>query len=209
MTILFTLHPSQSQPSQPHLQPEAPSHAGSHRDIRFRASSFDWRSVTQRYPVSSIRPLPTSQPKQFSPVQHVFSGYVHDIATQSRQRAVRAAFVRNWDSYKKYAWLWDELAPVSAKGRNTFGGWAATLVDSLDTLWIMNLPDEFHQAAAAAAQLDWANTTETAANLFETTIRHLGGLLSAFDLSHEPALLEKARELGNMLYMAFDTPNRM
>ena len=210
MTILFTLHPSQSQRSQqPHLQPGVPSRVDSHPDIRFRASSFDWRSVTQRYPVSSIRPLPTGQPKQFPRVQHVFSGYVHDAATQRRQRAVRAAFIRNWDSYKKYAWLWDELAPVSAKGRNAFGGWAATLVDSLDTLWIMGLPDEFDQAAAAAAQLDWANTTETAANLFETTIRHLGGLLSAFDLSHEPALLEKARELGDMLYMAFDTPNRM
>ncbi|KAK3898161.1 glycoside hydrolase [Staphylotrichum tortipilum] len=166
--------------------PEAPSHVGSHPDIRFRASSFDWRPVTQQYP-------------QFSPVQRVFSSYIHDTATQSRQRAVRAAFIRSWGSYKKYAWLWDDLAPVSAN----------KLVDSLDTLWIMNLPDEFYQAAAAAAQLDWANTTETAANLFETTIRHLGGLLSAFDLSHEPALLEKARELGNMLYMAFDTPNRM
>ncbi len=205
MTILFTL-----RPSQPHLKPEVPSHVGNHHpDIRFRESSFDWRSVTQRYPVSSIRPLPTGQPKQFPPIQHAFSGYVHDTTTKSRQRAVRAAFIRSWDSYKRYAWLWDELAPVSAKGKNTFGGWAATLVDSLDTLWIMNLPDEFYQAAAAAAQLDWANTTETAANLFETTIRHLGGLLSAFDLSHEPALLEKAQELGNMLYMAFDTPNRM
>lgn len=43
----------------------------------------------------------------------------------------------------------------------------------------------------------------------QTTIRHLGGLLSAYDLSGEPALLEKAHELGEMLYMAFDTPNRM
>lgn len=44
---------------------------------------------------------------------------------------------------------------------------------------------------------------------FQTTIRHLGGLLSAYDLSREPALLEKAQELGEMLYMAFDTPNRL
>jgi mannosyl-oligosaccharide alpha-1,2-mannosidase len=105
--------------------------------------------------------------------------------------------------------LRDELTPVSGGGKTTFGGWAATLVDSLDTLWIMDLTDDFHDAAAAAAQLDWANTTDTAANVFETTIRYLGGLLGAYDLSREPALLEKAQELGNMLYMAFDTPNRM
>lgn len=72
-----------------------------------------------------------------------------------------------------------------------------------------SLYDDFYQAAQFAAQLDWANTTETSANLFETTIRHLGGLLSAYDLSGEPALLDKAKELGDMLYMAFDTPNRL
>ncbi|POS69005.1 glycosyl hydrolase family 47 [Diaporthe helianthi] len=69
--------------------------------------------------------------------------------------------------------------------------------------------DEFYQAGQVAVELDWANTTETAANLFETTIRHLGGLLSAYDLSGENALLLKAKELGDMLYMAFDTPNGM
>lgn len=72
-----------------------------------------------------------------------------------------------------------------------------------------SLYDDFYQAAQVAVELDWANTTETAANLFETTIRHLGGLLSAYDLSGENALLLKAIELGDMLYMAFDTPNGM
>jgi mannosyl-oligosaccharide alpha-1,2-mannosidase len=103
----------------------------------------------------------------------------------------------------------DELTPLTGTGKNTFGGWAATLVDSLDTLWIMDLKSDFRDAAAAAATLDWSATEDGAANLFETTIRHLGGLLSAYDLSGEPALLQKARELGEMLYVAFDTPNRL
>lgn len=103
----------------------------------------------------------------------------------------------------------DELGPLSATGKNTFGGWAATLVDSLDTLWIMDLKQEFWEAVQAVAMIDWADTQETACNLFETTIRHLGGLLAAYQLSDEPVLLEKAVELGNMLYAGFDTPNRM
>lgn len=82
------------------------------------------------------------------------------------------------------------------------------MVDTLDTLWMMGLKDEFHEAAAAAVTIDW-ETKETAVNMFETTIRHIGGLLSAYDLSQEPALLHKAIELGNMLYAGFDTPNRM
>lgn len=99
--------------------------------------------------------------------------------------------------------------PLSGLGKDTFGGWAATLVDSLDTLWIMGLEEDFNEAVEAVATLNWANTTDTACNMFETTIRHLGGLLAAYDLSREPALLEKAVELGNMLYAGFDTPNRM
>lgn len=43
----------------------------------------------------------------------------------------------------------------------------------------------------------------------ETNIRHLGGLLAAFDLSQEPALLSKAIELGDILYAGFETPNHM
>lgn len=69
----------------------------------------------------------------------------------------------------------DELAPLSATGKNTFGGWAATLVDSLDTLWIMDLKEEFWEAVQAVATINWSDTEETACNLFETTIRHLGG----------------------------------
>ena len=122
---------------------------------------------------------------------------------------MRNAFLRCWDSYKEHAWLHDELKPVTGDATDTFGGWAATLVDSLDTLWIMGLKEEFFEAVEAVVQLDFSETTESGINVFETTIRHFGGLLGAYDLSGEPALLLKARELGDMLYMAFDTPNRI
>jgi mannosyl-oligosaccharide alpha-1,2-mannosidase len=42
---------------------------------------------------------------------------------------------------------------------------------------------------------------------FETTIRYLGGLLSAYALSGEPILLKKADELGSRLLPAFNTPS--
>jgi hypothetical protein len=43
-------------------------------------------------------------------------------------------------------------------------------------------------------------------NLFETTIRVLGGLLSAYHLSGEQVFLNKAEELGNILLVGFKTP---
>ncbi|KAL2880527.1 hypothetical protein SGCOL_004248 [Colletotrichum sp. CLE4] len=178
-------------------------------EIIFRKSSFDWATLEQHYPVASYKPLPTGNLLGLPLIQHEFGvGNPHPEAPK-RQKAVRDVFIRSWNSYKKFAWGRDELAPVSAGAKDTFGGWAATLVDSLDTLWIMELKDEFRAAANVAVKLDWANTTATSVNMFETTIRHLGGLLSAYDLSGEPALLDKAKELGDMLYMGFDTPNRL
>ena len=43
--------------------------------------------------------------------------------------------------------------------------------------------------------------------MFETTIRSLGGLLSAYDLSMDYAFLEKADDLGSRLLRAFDSPS--
>jgi hypothetical protein len=43
------------------------------------------------------------------------------------------------------------------------------------------------------------------APFFETSIRHLGGLLSAYALSHNPILLERAHDLGNRLAPVFNT----
>ena len=43
-------------------------------------------------------------------------------------------------------------------------------------------------------------------NVFETTIRVLGGLLAAFHLSGEEVLLEKADNLGRRLAKAFESP---
>jgi mannosyl-oligosaccharide alpha-1,2-mannosidase len=179
--------------------------------FRYRKSSFDWSKVEQAHPVDSIRQLPTYLPEQLPRVQHDFhtGKSSNKDVLGSRRREVLDAFTKSWDSYKERAWMYDELRPVSGNGRMAFGGFAATLIDSLDTLWIMGLHDDFRHAVQAVAILDWANTTDTSVNMFETTIRHLGGLLGAYDLSQEPVLLAKAIELGNMLYAGFDTPNRM
>ncbi|KAK8123037.1 glycosyl hydrolase family 47 [Apiospora sp. TS-2023a] len=179
--------------------------------LHFTPSSFNWTAAEQWFPVESLAPLPTEAPTQLPKVQHEFGTHHprHDPVTEARRQAVLDAFVRSWESYKKFAWLEDELTPVGAEFKNPFGGWAATMVDALDTLWMMDLKEDFYKAAQAVVDIDFSKTEESGVNLFETTIRHLGGLLSAYDLSGEPALLSKARELGDMLYMAFDTPNRM
>jgi mannosyl-oligosaccharide alpha-1,2-mannosidase len=108
----------------------------------------------------------------------------------------------------------DELAPISGQARDTqFGGWGATLVDSLDTLWIMGMEDDFAEAVEAALKIDFkpSDDRESEINMFEIIIRYLGGFIGAYDVSgcHDARLLNKALEVADMAYATFDTPNRM
>lgn len=128
-----------------------------------------------------------------------------------RLKVVQASFAHAWHGYKEKAWMSDELSPISGGAATTFGGWAATLVDSLDSLWLMGMLDDFEEAVREVRNINFNITETDTLNLFETTIRYLGGLLGAYDLSDAkyPILLEKAKELGNMLFTAFETPNKM
>ena len=105
-------------------------------------------------------------------------------------------------------WMADGLQPVTGTKKTQFCSWSATIVDSLDTLWIMGLEEEFDQAVNATMTIDFQhNANQCQVSLFESTIRYLGGFLAAYDLSHQPKILSKLVEVGDMLYSAFDTEN--
>uniref|UniRef100_A0A0E0KUV7 alpha-1,2-Mannosidase n=1 Tax=Oryza punctata TaxID=4537 RepID=A0A0E0KUV7_ORYPU len=129
-----------------------------------------------------------------------------DPINNERREKVKEAMAHAWNSYVKYAWGMDELQPQSKNGVNSFGGLGATLVDSLDTLYIMGLKDEFQRAR------DWVADSlsfdkDYDASVFETTIRVVGGLLSAYDLSGDKVFLEKAKDITDRLLPAWDTPS--
>ncbi|CAI4218992.1 unnamed protein product [Parascedosporium putredinis] len=158
-------------------------------------------------PAGRAKPLPRIQYDFPSPSQHWSRDALK--VRETRQRKVRTLFLKNWNAYRTHAWKKDALLPLSAGGRDQFSGWAATLVDSLDTLWVMGLRKEFDEAVAAVADIDFGVSTSTRVNVFETTVRYLGGLLAAYDLSRRAILLTKAVELADLLYVAFDTENRL
>ncbi|XP_015973097.1 mannosyl-oligosaccharide 1,2-alpha-mannosidase MNS2-like isoform X1 [Arachis duranensis] len=130
----------------------------------------------------------------------------NDSICEKRRQKVKDAMLHAWSSYEKYAWGTDELKPISRIGVDSFGGLGATLVDSLDTLYIMGLHSEFQKAR------EWIEKSlylkkNVEVSVFETTIRILGGLLSAYDLSGEEVFLEKSKELAERLLPAWDTPS--
>ncbi|XP_003436647.2 endoplasmic reticulum mannosyl-oligosaccharide 1,2-alpha-mannosidase isoform X1 [Anopheles arabiensis] len=125
--------------------------------------------------------------------------------TNDRQRAVVDAVLHSWKGYKEYAWGHDNLKPISM-GYSDWFGLGLTLVDSLDTLYIMDLQDEYDEARAWVEKyLKFDINREV--NLFEVTIRVVGGLLSAYHLSGDRMFLDKAIDLGNRLLPCFDSPS--
>jgi endoplasmic reticulum Man9GlcNAc2 1,2-alpha-mannosidase len=139
-----------------------------------------------------------------------------------RREAVKEVFKTTWAGYEKYAWGLDEYHPISKSGRNMVeGGMGWIIVDSLDTAILMNLTSEVARAR------EWISTSlsytaDHDVNTFETTIRMLGGLLSAYYLSTtyphlapqldddtlqpgEDLYIEKATDLADRLLGAYDT----
>ncbi|KAK5942974.1 hypothetical protein PMZ80_003979 [Knufia obscura] len=74
----------------------------------------------------------------------------------------------------------------------------------------MDMKEEFNEAVNASITIDFEESTARCqVNFFESTIRYLGGLLGAYDLSGDARLLPKLVELGELLYSAFNTANGM
>jgi mannosyl-oligosaccharide alpha-1,2-mannosidase len=166
----------------------------------------------ERYPVASYLQLPKGA-KKLPKIQHepIPETAEAKAVRLHRLKEIRDAFLHSWKGYKKEAWAQDELRPLHGGFKTPFCGWAATMVDALDTLWIMELYEEFEIALVELEKIDFTHKEGCQINLFETTIRHLGGLIATWDLTggKYPILIEKAVDLAEVLYTAFDTPNRM
>lgn len=127
-----------------------------------------------------------------------------------------------------HAYPSDELRPMTCSGWNgTLGspddnvGFAVQLIDALDTLAAFGFWDDYITACGIAAKVSF--DVDINVSVFETSIRVLGGLLSAHTISSNPppelaaafaakgmaydgALLHRAVDLCDRLLPAFNTP---
>lgn len=170
---------------------------------------------------------------------------------EARREKVRDTLIVSWDSYENHGWgmfeqtpghpsrwscstglcCWwlicgcaglDEYHPKAKNGKNMVpGGMGWIIVDALDTLMIMNLTSRVQHARSWIHQSLQYNQNHDV-NTFETTIRMLGGLLSAHYLSTtypnlapiadddkgspgEDLYIEKATDLADRILGAFDS----
>ncbi|GAM86313.1 hypothetical protein ANO11243_043260 [Dothideomycetidae sp. 11243] len=172
-----------------------------------------WSQQPEHFPVTSTISLPVGTAKAIPRVQFKFGKEDKGAKKDRIQKldTIRAVAKKNWQSYQKFAWMHDEVAPVTGGFKDPFGGWAATLVDALDTLFLMGFVKEFEEAIEAVKTIDFTRSVRDDIPLFETVIRYLGGMLGAYDVSggRYSVLLDKSVELAEILMGAFDTPNRM
>jgi mannosidase alpha-like ER degradation enhancer 2 len=118
---------------------------------------------------------------------------------------VRAEFLHAWNAYRQYAWGHDDLRPLS----KTHYDWyeqslLMTPVDALDTMILMGQKDEADRTRNFIAENLSFNKDIYVQN-FEITIRHLGGLLSSYQLTGDKRLLALAEDLGTRLLPAFNS----
>ncbi|CEL60910.1 putative mannosyl-oligosaccharide alpha-1,2-mannosidase 1B OS=Neosartorya fumigata (strain CEA10 / CBS 144,89 / FGSC A1163) GN=mns1B PE=3 SV=1 [Rhizoctonia solani AG-1 IB] len=122
-------------------------------------------------------------------------------AAAKAQEAINL-FTSAYADYRKYAWGHDSLAPINKTFIDDRNGWGATIVDAMSTMKIMGLEELFAEAVDFSSKIDF-NRSKTSDNvsLFETTIRYLGGLISAYELGgrKDQALVDRARDVGNKL----------
>lgn len=144
---------------------------------------------------SPVHAEPATSAGQVSPAQRA------QLAAQVKTETKRA-----WQGYMEYAAGHDEVRPLS----KTAHDWYAqpllmTPVDALDTLTLMGLHAEAKQARDLI-DTKLSFDQDIYVKTFEITIRHLGGLLSSYQLTGDKHLLELAEDLGTRLLPAFNSP---
>ncbi|XP_068273078.1 ER degradation-enhancing alpha-mannosidase-like protein 3 isoform X2 [Nyctibius grandis] len=137
-------------------------------------------------------------------------------------------FDHAYSNYMEHAYPADELMPLTCRGRvrgqepsrgdvdDALGKFSLTLIDTLDTLVVLNKTKEFEEAVKKVIK-DVNLDNDIVVSVFETNIRVLGGLLGGHSVAimlkdkgdsmqwYNGELLHMAKELGYKLLPAFNT----
>jgi len=119
---------------------------------------------------------------------------------------VKLAAAHAWQGYKDFAWGADDLKPLSRQPKIWYKtSMLMTPVDAFDTFTLLGLTDEAASAKELIlTKLDFNIDNEV--QVFEITIRLLAGLITAYEIDGDKKFLTLARDLGNRLMPAFNTP---
>lgn len=118
---------------------------------------------------------------------------------------VRAEFQHAWGAYKRFAFGYDEVAPISGKPKDFFidgHSFGLSIIEAMDTLYVMGLDDELN------ACVSWLRShvnfdVDGNVQMFEAVIRMVAGLLTGYYATGERFLFEASRDLADRLLPCF------
>ncbi|MEX2984107.1 glycoside hydrolase family 47 protein [Streptomyces sp. C36] len=123
----------------------------------------------------------------------------------AKAREIRDEFLHAWEGYKRFAWGHDEVLPVSGGHREFFARGhpvGLSIVEALDTHHLMGLDDEADRCVRwIVDHLDFDIDADF--QVFEATIRLVGGLLAGYLATGRRALLDLCADLTDRLLPAF------
>uniref|UniRef100_A0A3B4Y4T1 alpha-1,2-Mannosidase n=1 Tax=Seriola lalandi dorsalis TaxID=1841481 RepID=A0A3B4Y4T1_SERLL len=158
---------------------------------------------------------------------HIVTTGVCPLSLHQRNQVVEM-FDHAYQNYMDHAYPADELMPLTCRGRvrglepsrgdidDALGKFSLTLIDTLDTLVLLNKTTEF-EAAVRRVLSDVRLDNDIVVSVFETNIRVLGGLLGGHSMAvmlkdggqhmqwYQDELLHMAKDLGVRLLPAFNT----
>ena len=122
---------------------------------------------------------------------------------------VKAAAQHAWQGYKKYAWGADDLKPLTKEPKTWYkSSMLMTPVDAFDTFTLLGLTAEAGEAKELIlSRLNF--NIDNDIQVFEITIRLLGGLITAYELDGNKKFLALATDLANRLMPAFNSATGM
>ena len=79
-------------------------------------------------------------------------------------------------------------------------------MDSLDTLWIMDMKEEFVRAREWV-RMKFDLRVSSDISLFEANIRYVAGFIAIYTMTNDKLFLDKAKECADLLLPAFNSPS--
>ena len=189
-------------------------HASSGFPSRFDA--HESRDTSERCRESKIC---DSSPTERYCLSHPSEGLECMKSTKRRQELVVEAARGAFAAYKELAWGKDEaflrhMGDTRSHQQPTLlGDIGLTIIDSLDTLWLMNLTTEFKESRAwlldpgpSGYQHAISHSVSKGISTFEANIRILGGFLATFALTSDSCFLDLAVDFAERLLPSIDRP---
>ncbi|XP_060664112.1 LOW QUALITY PROTEIN: mannosyl-oligosaccharide alpha-1,2-mannosidase IA-like [Drosophila nasuta] len=134
----------------------------------------------------------------------------NDLIDYEKRAQIVKMMEHAWHNYKLYAWGKNELRPLSQRPHSgsIFGSYdlGATIVDGLDTLYIMGLEKEYKEGRDWIERKFSLDNISAELSVFETNIRFVGGMLTLYAFTGDPLYKEKAQHIADKLLPAFQTP---